>query len=265
MDAARARAGIATTSEPGAGAPRDRAREGEMMEAAVFKGVGNPLSIEQVAEPAVRPGDLLIKVEYCGICGSDLHATEAGALVVPEGQILGHEFTGDGRRGGRGGRRRMDGRRPRDRGAGQRLCGVRPPVPARHGHPLPQQHHHRLRRAGGLRGVHPGRRRQRAAPAAGPGLPRGRDGGAALRRPSRDRQGGHAARHRRAGDRRRPHRPLVHDLRPLLRRPPRGGERVRREPARTRAGDGGHRGHRPRGRRRGRAVCGDRRRARPTS
>ena len=64
------------------------------MEAAVFRGVGNPLSIEHVDEPAVRPGDLLIKVEYCGICGSDLHATEAGALVVPDGQILGHEFTG---------------------------------------------------------------------------------------------------------------------------------------------------------------------------
>ena len=64
------------------------------MEAAVFKGVGAPLAIEQVADPVALPGDLLIKVEYCGICGSDLHATEAGALVVPDGQILGHEFTG---------------------------------------------------------------------------------------------------------------------------------------------------------------------------
>ncbi len=64
------------------------------MEAAVFRGVGNPLSIEDVEAPQIRPGDLLIKVEYCGICGSDLHATEEGALVVPDGQILGHEFTG---------------------------------------------------------------------------------------------------------------------------------------------------------------------------
>ena len=64
------------------------------MEAAVFRGVGNPLSIEKVEAPAVQTGDLLIKVEYCGICGSDLHATEAGALIVPDGQILGHEFTG---------------------------------------------------------------------------------------------------------------------------------------------------------------------------
>jgi (R,R)-butanediol dehydrogenase/meso-butanediol dehydrogenase/diacetyl reductase len=45
------------------------------MQAAVFRGVGNPLSIEQVSDPEPRPGDLLIKVEYCGICGSDLHAT----------------------------------------------------------------------------------------------------------------------------------------------------------------------------------------------
>ncbi len=65
------------------------------MEAAVFRGVGNPLSIEQVSDPEPRPGDLLIKVEYCGICGSDLHATQEGALVVPDGMILGHEFTGE--------------------------------------------------------------------------------------------------------------------------------------------------------------------------
>ncbi len=43
----------------------------------------------------MRPGDVMIKVEYCGICDSDLHATQAGDLVVPDGMILGHEFTGE--------------------------------------------------------------------------------------------------------------------------------------------------------------------------
>lgn len=65
------------------------------MRAAVFHGVGNPLSIEEVEDVVARPGDVVIKVEYCGICGSDLHATQAGALVVPDGMILGHEFTGE--------------------------------------------------------------------------------------------------------------------------------------------------------------------------
>jgi len=65
------------------------------MRAAVFHGVGKPLVIEEVSDPDVLPGDLLIKVDYCGICGSDLHCTQPGDLVVPEGQILGHEFTGN--------------------------------------------------------------------------------------------------------------------------------------------------------------------------
>lgn len=65
------------------------------MRAAVFDGVGKPLVIKDVEKPETRPGDLLIKVDYCGICGSDLHCTQPGDLVVPEGQILGHEYTGE--------------------------------------------------------------------------------------------------------------------------------------------------------------------------
>ena len=65
------------------------------MQAAVFHGVGTPLAIEEVDKPELRPGDVMIKIEYCGICGSDLHATQAGDLVVPDGMILGHEFTGE--------------------------------------------------------------------------------------------------------------------------------------------------------------------------
>ncbi len=65
------------------------------MRAAVFHEVGTPLAIEEVDKPELRPGDVMIKIEYCGICGSDLHATQAGDLVVPDGMILGHEFTGE--------------------------------------------------------------------------------------------------------------------------------------------------------------------------
>jgi (R,R)-butanediol dehydrogenase/meso-butanediol dehydrogenase/diacetyl reductase len=65
------------------------------MKAAVFHGLGKPLTIEEVATPSVGPGELLLRVHYCGICGSDLHATQEGVFLVPDGTILGHEFTGE--------------------------------------------------------------------------------------------------------------------------------------------------------------------------
>jgi len=65
------------------------------MRAAVFRGLGKPLSIEEVATPKAGPGELVLKVNYCGICGSDLHATHPGVFLVPDGTILGHEFTGE--------------------------------------------------------------------------------------------------------------------------------------------------------------------------
>jgi (R,R)-butanediol dehydrogenase/meso-butanediol dehydrogenase/diacetyl reductase len=65
------------------------------MKAAVFHEIGKPLAIETVATPQAGPGELVLKVHYCGICGSDLHATLPGVFVVPGGTILGHEFAGE--------------------------------------------------------------------------------------------------------------------------------------------------------------------------
>jgi 2-desacetyl-2-hydroxyethyl bacteriochlorophyllide A dehydrogenase len=65
------------------------------MKAAVFHELGKPLAIETVARPQAGPGELILKVHYCGICGSDLHATRPGVFVVPDGTILGHEFAGE--------------------------------------------------------------------------------------------------------------------------------------------------------------------------
>ena len=64
------------------------------MRAAVFHGPGQPLAIEDRQMPVARPGDLIIKVAYCGICGSDLHATEPSPTVLESGTVLGHEFAG---------------------------------------------------------------------------------------------------------------------------------------------------------------------------
>lgn len=65
------------------------------MQAAVFKGSG-VLALEDVPEPVVQADDdVIVEVEACGICGSDLQI-----LNVPPGHpaeppvILGHEFIG---------------------------------------------------------------------------------------------------------------------------------------------------------------------------
>lgn len=62
------------------------------MKAAVFKGI-QTLAVEDVAEPEAGPGDLIVRVSVCGICGSDLHTYQHGSFVEP-GQVMGHEFTG---------------------------------------------------------------------------------------------------------------------------------------------------------------------------
>ncbi|WP_101758033.1 alcohol dehydrogenase catalytic domain-containing protein [Oceanicoccus sp. KOV_DT_Chl] len=65
------------------------------MKAAVFKEVGKPLSVESVADPAPASSELVMKVSYCGICGTDLHATREGLTTACCGQILGHEYVGE--------------------------------------------------------------------------------------------------------------------------------------------------------------------------
>ncbi|MBN8906526.1 MAG: alcohol dehydrogenase catalytic domain-containing protein, partial [Rhodospirillales bacterium] len=65
------------------------------MRAAVFRAPGEPLAIEDRQRPVAEPGDLVLKVAYVGICGSDLHATEPGPMPLPGGVVLGHEFAGE--------------------------------------------------------------------------------------------------------------------------------------------------------------------------
>ncbi|CAM5617866.1 L-threonine 3-dehydrogenase [Streptomyces violaceorubidus] len=44
----------------------------------------------------LRPDDLAVRVDYCGVCHTDLHALRAGATdgKGPEPLVPGHEFTG---------------------------------------------------------------------------------------------------------------------------------------------------------------------------
>jgi threonine dehydrogenase-like Zn-dependent dehydrogenase len=71
------------------------------MKAAVFYGPGDIKTRTDVARPKVGEGEVLIKVEACGICGSDLHMYRTNAhrsdlVRVSEcgREIPGHEFAG---------------------------------------------------------------------------------------------------------------------------------------------------------------------------
>lgn len=63
------------------------------MNAAVMKAIGE-MAIEHVPEPQVGPGELLIEVKACAICGSDVRTFWHGSAHVTPPRILGHEVAG---------------------------------------------------------------------------------------------------------------------------------------------------------------------------
>ena len=63
------------------------------MRAVVFHEPGQPLTVESVDEPAAGPGQVVIAVKRCGICGTDLHATEEHDGLLLGGTVMGHEYT----------------------------------------------------------------------------------------------------------------------------------------------------------------------------
>jgi L-iditol 2-dehydrogenase len=61
------------------------------MRAAVYTGESR-LSIEAIPVPAIGPGEILVRVEACGICHTDLKKIEYNLLPPP--RIYGHETAG---------------------------------------------------------------------------------------------------------------------------------------------------------------------------
>jgi L-iditol 2-dehydrogenase len=61
------------------------------MQAAVYRGVED-VRLEAVPVPQVGPGELLVRVHTCGICGTDLKKIATGSHSAP--RIFGHETTG---------------------------------------------------------------------------------------------------------------------------------------------------------------------------
>ena len=63
------------------------------MKVAVMEGIGKMGYVERPI-PEVKPDEVLVKIEYVGICGSDMHYYETGAIgdyVVEPPFVLGHE------------------------------------------------------------------------------------------------------------------------------------------------------------------------------
>ncbi|ORA39164.1 2,3-butanediol dehydrogenase [Mycobacterium aquaticum] len=75
------------------------------MKALRFHGA-NDLRVEDVPKPRPGSGQVLIEVDWCGICGTDLHEFQAGPIFIPSADhphpltaevppvVMGHEFAG---------------------------------------------------------------------------------------------------------------------------------------------------------------------------
>ncbi|MGH9601833.1 MAG: zinc-dependent dehydrogenase [Terriglobales bacterium] len=79
------KAAVQADSQPAVG------RIPAIMQAAVYRGKGE-VRVEDVPVPAIGPGELLVRVHTCGICGTDLKKIATGSHSAP--RIFGHETSG---------------------------------------------------------------------------------------------------------------------------------------------------------------------------
>jgi len=63
------------------------------MKAVVYHGPED-IRVEQVPLPPCGAGELLVKVDACAVCGSDLKSFRHGNPRIKPPQAMGHEFTG---------------------------------------------------------------------------------------------------------------------------------------------------------------------------
>jgi len=61
------------------------------MKAAVYRGI-NEVRLETVPVPTIGPGEMLVRVHSCGVCGTDLKKISTGSHSAP--RIFGHETSG---------------------------------------------------------------------------------------------------------------------------------------------------------------------------
>lgn len=69
------------------------------MRAAVYRGV-NDVRVETIPVPEIGAGEVLVKIDTCGICGTDLKKIHTGSHDAP--RVFGHEMAGTIARVGEG-------------------------------------------------------------------------------------------------------------------------------------------------------------------
>src|SRR6187455_41867 len=85
---------------------------GSVMKAAVVPALGAPLEIRDVPIPTPGPGQVLVRVETCGLCHTDIHAARGEWPVKPSPPFVpGHEGVGIVERVGAGVTRLTEGDR----------------------------------------------------------------------------------------------------------------------------------------------------------
>ncbi len=63
------------------------------MKAAVYYGKED-IRVEQAPDPSLKGGELLLRVDACSVCGTDLRTFRNGDKKIDPPRILGHEFCG---------------------------------------------------------------------------------------------------------------------------------------------------------------------------
>src|ERR1700761_4937862 len=61
------------------------------MQAAVYRGIDD-IRTEELPVPEIGPGEVLVRIDTCGICGTDLKKIHTGSHSAP--RVFGHEMAG---------------------------------------------------------------------------------------------------------------------------------------------------------------------------
>jgi alcohol dehydrogenase, propanol-preferring len=64
------------------------------MRAMIFEEVGQPLRAVERPIPRAGPGQLLVRVQACGVCRTDLHLLDGEVEIATPPRILGHQLVG---------------------------------------------------------------------------------------------------------------------------------------------------------------------------
>ncbi|WP_094607300.1 Sorbitol dehydrogenase [Sporomusa silvacetica DSM 10669] len=63
------------------------------MKAVRYHGIKD-VRVEEIEKPSLKPDEVMVKVSFAGICGSDLHIYRKGMFIVNIPETMGHEFVG---------------------------------------------------------------------------------------------------------------------------------------------------------------------------